>query len=642
MASYEALRPVPLSAVSPEGWLRGYLEGQRDGLTGRKEHSGYPFDTRGWAAPVVCRRGGPGDDWWPYEQTAYWVDGALRCGLLLSDESLTDAASEQIDYVVSHQMESGYFGPSHLASGGRNSLWPHAVFSRALMARANAQPRDDRVITALAGFASYLAGSNRLERDTSREDVFGLGARDVLNLEGMLFAAEMTADSGLRDAALRLFPFDPADFSTGSEDVPSGHGVSYMENLKLPILFYLHSGDDRAMAFARSRYAALDRHHMLIDGVPSACEDFAGRQTNAVHETCVISDYCWTTGYALRATGEVEFADRIERAVLNAGIGCVNDEFTAHQYYSGPNQVMADATSSHWNANLGWFEQSKPRMAYQPGHDTECCTGNLHRIMPNYCAHMWARFPTPSGAFDGVAALVYGPCTLQCEVGPKKTPLTIFEETEFPFDDSITFRFQLREPATFPFRFRIPHWCVGPRVSVAGKPLGASPKAGEFAEVEREFQDGDEIQLILPSSTEVERWPWSGAAVRRGPLVYSIPVASEGTTREVLGKSTKAFPAFDLRPASRWQYAIALPYGAADADVRVETGRIGKRPWTVDGAPIRVSLPLAEVRHWDVERGHTPVLPSPVETEGEQSVQLVPLGATTLRMTLMPHVDRDS
>jgi hypothetical protein len=36
---------VPLSAIKPTGWLRTFLQNQKDGLTGHLEHAGYPFHT---------------------------------------------------------------------------------------------------------------------------------------------------------------------------------------------------------------------------------------------------------------------------------------------------------------------------------------------------------------------------------------------------------------------------------------------------------------------------------------------------------------------------------------------------------------------------------------------------------------------
>ena len=62
-----------------------------------------------------------------------------------------------------------------------------------------------------------------------------------------------------------------------------------------------------------------------------------------------------------------------------------------------PNQFIATMTSNH----LGYNDA---RMAFLPGHDTECCTGNVNRFMPYYIEQMWLRTKD-----DGIAAALFGP-----------------------------------------------------------------------------------------------------------------------------------------------------------------------------------------------------------------------------------------
>ena len=71
--------------VRPEGWLLGQLQTQKEGLTGHPEALSYPYNTCLWAGEIP-RMGTHGQDWWRYEQTAYYTDGLLRLGYLLGDD----------------------------------------------------------------------------------------------------------------------------------------------------------------------------------------------------------------------------------------------------------------------------------------------------------------------------------------------------------------------------------------------------------------------------------------------------------------------------------------------------------------------------------------------------------------------------
>ena len=101
------------------------------------------------------------------------------------------------------------------------------------------------------------------------------------------------------------------------------------------------------------------------------------------------------------ATGEGQWADMIEKAVMNAGMGAITKDFRSLQYFSSVNQVIATGTS-----NNNHFKHGSTWMAYRPTHETECCSGNIHRLLPNYVSRMWLK------SDDGeVVAALYGPST---------------------------------------------------------------------------------------------------------------------------------------------------------------------------------------------------------------------------------------
>src|SRR5688500_13703022 len=93
---------VPLSAVKPRGWLRNQLMLMRNGTTGHlDEVYAKVANDNGWL-------GGNGDGW---EETPYWLDGALPLAYLLDDAALTKKVLKYVHWTLNKQRPSGYFGP---------------------------------------------------------------------------------------------------------------------------------------------------------------------------------------------------------------------------------------------------------------------------------------------------------------------------------------------------------------------------------------------------------------------------------------------------------------------------------------------------------------------------------------------------
>ena len=91
----------------------------RDGTTGHlDEVYGKLKNDNGWL-------GGKGDGW---EETPYWLDGAVPLAYLLDDATLKAKVLKYINWTIGHQRPSGYFGPITKAerdSGAVISLPPH-------------------------------------------------------------------------------------------------------------------------------------------------------------------------------------------------------------------------------------------------------------------------------------------------------------------------------------------------------------------------------------------------------------------------------------------------------------------------------------------------------------------------------------
>lgn len=604
-------RESSLRDIWPEGWLLERLSTQKEGLTGHPEALSYPYNTCLWAGEIP-RMGTHGQDWWRYEQTAYYTDGLLRLGYLLDDKAFVDKGEAGISYTLSHPWENGRLGSQVISN-----TWPFAVFFRAIKAAYDVAP-DPAILDALVRHYHSIPLKQLVRK------------RDIISLEGMLWTAALTGDKSLVERADSVFRYRSKllagvnlkrddrvtpEFLLSPEPY-NMHGVTMSEILKLPILLYQATGDEWYRQLAVSSLDRLYEEDGLPDGLFTSAEWLQGRDISHSHETCNAIDMSWTLGYFLEILKDARYADMMEKIVFNAGEGSVTEDFKALQYYSSVNQFIATGTSNHNKDNY-----CSTWMAYRPTHQTECCAGNIHRLYPNYVARMWLR-----GEGEAVAAL-YGPSSFRFN-----EHLSFVEETAYPYGESVSVRVvsdKGRHGAKL--TLRIPLWCTSASLRVNGKAWKGGLSAGSFVTIDRKWRNGDLVELQLPMPLERRRAYGGGIYFERGPLVYSYAIPAV-YTRDTLryanmnGKypaDDNAFPCWDIRPSGPWNYAVK-------ADVEAVA---------LPGTAIRIQVfPI----DWDFDKGPagqllTPPLPSSPSPVGEpRFIDLVPYGGTTLRLTVFP------
>ena len=613
-----------LGRIQPKGWLYEYLNRQRTGMTGHPEAIAYPYNTCLWAGEIARRNEcAEAKDWWRYEQSAYYTDGLIRLGCALGDSAFIGKGWQGIRYTIDHAQSNGRLGNAKI-----ESLWPMAVFFRAMRAAYDYRP-DSAIVSALE--RHYLSlNVNMLTR----------GRRHILNLEGLLWTYGHTRNTRLIDLAVQAYDrggFELDAKAAGSDTPLRMHGVTYCEMLKIPLLLYAYTGQQRYMGLALNAERKLERDHLLPDGVPTSAEFTAGRSIDIAHETCDIADYTWSLGHFLTVTGQAEWADRIERAVFNAAPGCVTKDFRALQYFSSANQMIATGTSDN-NA----FKRGKTWMQYRPIHETECCAGNVHRIMPNFVSRMWM-----TGHDNQLVAALYAPSAITHRVG--STDVQVTERTEYPFDGTIEFTFATRHSVRFPFTLRIPGWATGSiRLLVNGKPVKKALTPGTFVTLDRKFRDGDRITLSLDMPAHLVTLPGQGVYAERGPLLfaYAIPQTQVEDTTTYANMNGKVsgnadFKCWSMTPAAPFGYAVDTTQIAQTTPLETILPARGATsyPFDLQTAPVRVKIPVRPIQ-WALDQGtRNPLLPKPgtaTPIGAPTTIELVPYGCTELRLTVFP------
>ncbi len=615
---------LPVGSIRPEGLLRQFLETQMSGLTGHIERAGYPFETPKWGEEYRTSNQNP--QWWAYEQNGYWIDGFTRAAILLGDAGAIARAREIIYRVMENPDRDGYLGPSFMKETSGANRWPHAVFFRAVMAMY-----DYNADAALpAAVARHYLGA----------PVSHAAGRDVMNVEAMLWAYEKTGDPALLKMAEKNYrdyniacegrETDLCDRVAVSPKKPYAHGVSYNEYAKLGALLYRETGSTAYLEASVSAYQKIDRYFMLPSGCHCSDEYLWSDDYMRATETCDISDYTWSLGCLLSATGDTHYADRLEACIFNAGIGAATEDFRALQYLSCANQVIADAYSNHND-----FYKGSRMMSYRPNPGTECCPGNINRFMPNYVVRQYL-----ADAENGIYSLLFGAGHLSYH------GIEIDEVTQYPFIESVCYRIRSKKP--FLFHVRIPAYATCYHVR------GSGSYREEDGFLLFDVQGDAEITVSFDSAITPHEKD-GHIYYTKGPLTYSFPVPTDCQVDTNDKRSDPDFPAYNMYPADTWQYGLL----AETPHFHPATSPAWRRG---DGAPT-LTVQARRIRNWDILRedritritslrrpmqtkelegkfAFTPRIPLFPEPEGDAvTLTLYPFGLTKLRMTVFPVVD---
>ena len=600
------LQDIGIEGMKAEGWMKEVLTTQRNGLTGHIQVAGAPFDKEGWGDATQKKM----DRWEDFEQTGYWADGALRCGYLIDDPELTQRVKEWIDFQIDHPKEDGFIGPE------LHNLWPHVVFFRVIMAEYSRNP-SPKIIKALIKTGGPEWDFNE---------------RTMLHIEMLCWLYQQTNDAFFIEKAENTYkafcsrksPFTMQAFL--SDEVPIVHSVSSFETLKIPVILYINTGKKEYLDAAIHGIQKVYKYHGLADGIPSGNEAHDGNMPNEVHETCCVSDAQWALGYFLQATGDVQWADLMEKICFNAAFSVVWKDFKSLQYYSSPNQVIAKNNSS-----FCMYVGGQDRMAYRIAHGPACCNGNMNRMIPLFCSRQWMK-----KGDNGIVAAMYAPSSFTTKLKGSKNEITIQEETNYPFEETIRFRMKMKRSTPFSFWLRIPQWCKGASITVNGQAADIVCKAGTFVEVQRKFSDGDIIELKLPMKAKSVSMPYDGVAFERGPLVFSLNVKAQEEITETRELDGIKFQSRILTPLSEWNYAPV-----DTENIEVVNSNDYSNIWNPEMTPVRLKVKAVTVTNWQLYRDNfTPYMPSVIRKGEEKVIELVPVGTTVLRMTVFPDIRR--
>jgi len=607
---------LPLTSVKPRGWLERQLRVQAEGLSGHLDEF-WPDVGRnsGWL-------GGTRESW---ERGPYFLDGLVPMAYLLEDRQLVDKARRWVDWTLTHQRTDGSIGPEK-----NRDWWPNMIVLKALTQYQEATD-DERVIPLMRRYFAYQ--SRAMESEPLKQWAVFRWADEVVSV---LWLYNRTGDTSLLDLARKLHaqghdwksqfaPFVYTSKANSQQLTLETHVVNNAMALKTEGEWWLVSGDASDRGAVTRQLEEMDRYHLLPNGVHSGDEHYAGRNPSQGTELCAVVEGMYSIENLLAIFGDAALGDRLERIAYNPLPGTFSADMWAHQYDQQPNQVLCTLHKRDWTNN----GPDSNLFGLEPNFG--CCTSNFHQGWPKFIASLWM-----ATSDDGLAAVAYGPSEVHTTVRGG-VPVSVIEDTDYPFRDRIRLTVNPAKNAPFPLELRIPQWTTAAHISVNGQPERSAGQ-GSFHRIDREWRVGDVVEISLPMKLRVSRWYQNSIALERGPLVYSLKIGEDW--KKLRDRSPAAD--WEVFPTTPWNYGLLLDPDRPEASIQVQETRVGDYPFSAEGAPVELMANGRRIPEWKLINGSAAPPPqSPVSsTEAVEPLTLIPYGAAKLRITAFPLLEK--
>ena len=617
---------LPVGSISPEGWLLKQLELQRDGLNG---HLG---EISAWLQKednAWLKTGGK----WGWEEVPYWLRGYGNLAYIMKDEAMLKETKFWIEGILKSQRKDGNFGPVQL-NEGKQDFWPNMVVLWIVQSYYE-YSNDVRVIDFMSKYCNYLL----TVPDDDFLSSYWENSRGGDNLWSVVWLYNRTGDKNLLALADKIHR-NTADW-TKSTQLPNWHNVNVAQCFREPATYFLFNKDSALLEASYNVQSLVRRTFGQVPGGMFGADEnarigfFDPRQGT---ETCGFVEQMASDEIMLLISGDPIWAENCEDVAFNSFPAALMPDYKALRYITSPNHVVSDSK----NHNPG-IDNSGPFLAMNP-FSSRCCQHNHGFGWPYYAEHLIMATPD-----NGLAAVMYTACKTKGIVGSNGVEVTLHEQTNYPFEESIRFKVSTPSKVSFPLYLRIPSWCKNASISINGKIRNIQGASGSYACINREWKNNDVVELMVPMDFTVRQWQVNknSVSVNYGPLTLSLKIdevykmldsreTAIGDSKWQENADASAWPTFEIYPGSSWNYALM-----ANLPITVERKAwpADNNPFTITNVPLEFKAKGRIVPEWMIdEYGLCGVLPyeNAKKSDKIDDIKLVPMGAARLRITAFP------
>jgi uncharacterized protein len=490
-AAPDAFVPVPLDQQHLAGLLASRL---RANVEGYLEH----VDTKALLRPY---REGFGKDGNSAQAAGLFLVAAANSYEYTDDLRLKSVMDRAAKDLIATQRADGYLG----AEGDEKELTAQAESLNGLLTYARITGDDDafaaarRLADALAAESDKRRAGVKVAAKTSEQ---GIAAR---LLAPMIDVYRSTGDGRY----LRL-----CKYLAGQKTENDGAGAGYEALLHAAGLVDLHrlTGDDTYLSSALATWQDTRKAHLSIAGTP----DRSPSQVEIDNGGCLTLGWMQLTLELLRATGERQYAEQLERTTYNYLLAAQD-----------PRSGRIDACAPLNGTKK--FEAT-----------TSMCAVAESVALSEIPAGLWGRYG------NGITLFSYSPGRATVRLRRHGT-VELYAEGDYPESGNILLHVEPTHNVHFPLRLRIPEW-AGQFSAEAGSSRQTG-KPGDFVTITREWRKGDVVKISMDVAVRAIENPLTsgGIAIERGPQLLALAAARNSQLTNLAGASIDAGSVHQLK-----------------------------------------------------------------------------------------------
>ena len=219
-------------------------------------------------------------------------------------------------------------------------------------------------------------------------------------------------------------------------------------------------------------------------------------------ESCNTNNMMKLTEGLFRMSPKAEYADFYERAMLNHILSTQHPEHGGYVYFTS-------ARPAHY------------RVYSAPNSAMWCCVGTGMENHGKYGEFVYTH------SRDSLFVNLF----IASELRWKEKGVTLRQETRFPEEDASRLTVSLKKPERFKLLVRHPWWVKASEMQVkcGGKNYAEGSEPSSYICIDREWKDGDTIEIRMPMHVTVEELPNvpEYIAIMRGPVLMGARMGTE-------------------------------------------------------------------------------------------------------------------